>query len=250
MSYLILGVALLVGLMILGRWFVTAQPSQLLTTIKWTAIVLSLLVGAFFLFTGRLAWAVAPLGLIVAAMAREFARLMARRAVAGGAGGFGAGGFGASRRRAGGSSDVETQYLRMVLDHDSGEMDGEVIAGRFQGRSLGAMSFEELVALLRECADGDEQSTRVLESYLDRREGADWRERAAQQTGVAGGAGFGPGRMRRDEAWEILGLQPGAADDEIREAHRRLMSKIHPDHGGSDYLAAKINEAKEVLLAG
>ncbi len=250
MSYLILGVALLIGLAILGRWFASAPPSQLLTMIKWTTIVLSLLVGAFFLFTGRLAWAVAPLGLIAAVMAREFARLMARRAVAGGAGGFGAGGFGAARRRPGGSSDVETQYLRMVLDHDSGEMDGEVVAGRFQGRALGAMSFEELLTLLRECADGDEQSTRVLESYLDRREGADWRERAAEKTGAAGGAGFAAGGMRRKEAWEILGLKPGAADDEIREAHRRLMSKIHPDHGGSDYLAAKINEAKEVLLAG
>jgi len=92
----------------------------------------------------------------------------------------------------------------------------------------------------------------VLESYLDRAHGADWRERAAAQAGPEGssGAGFRAGTMRREEALEILGLEAGAGDDEIRDAHRRLMSKIHPDHGGSDYLAAKINAAKEALLAG
>ena len=243
MSYLVLGIALLVGLVLLGRWFATAPPSQLVTALKWALGVLAALLGAFFLFTGKLSWALAPLGLLFAALGRQLARLLAQYAVFSGLGNVGGFGGGA-RSRARPRSGVETEFLRMTLDHDTGEMDGTVLQGTFAGRALSSMSLDELLRLLGECAGADPQSARVLEAYLDRVHGADWRERKAEQP-RAGSSG-----MSKEEAYEILGLSPGATAEEIRAAHHRLMSKIHPDHGGSTYLAAKINQAKDVLLGG
>jgi len=57
-----------------------------------------------------------------------------------------------------------------------------------------------------------------------------------------------PSGMSREDAYAVLDLAPGASETMIREAHRRLMAKLHPDRGGSDYLAAQINQARDVLL--
>ena len=143
-------------------------------------------------------------------------------------------------------SEINTRFLRMTLDHDSGQMDGEVREGPFAGRRLSEMVPEELEALWRGC-QADAQSLAVLEAYLDRTQGPEWREATGAQEDQAG-APAGGGAMSRDEALAVLGLEEGAGPDEIRDAHRRLMQKIHPDHGGSDYLAAKINQAKDLLL--
>lgn len=146
-------------------------------------------------------------------------------------------------------SRVETAWLRVWLDHDSGAMGGEVRQGRFAGAPLDQLDRSQLLALLAEVRTGDPQSTAVLEAYLDRTLGDGWRA-----------AGAGPddrrdapqrpssGAMTREEALEILGLAAGAGEAEIRDAHRRLMLKMHPDQGGSNYLAAKINQAKDLLL--
>ena len=153
------------------------------------------------------------------------------------------------RKSAGQKSGVRTDTLEMVLDHDSGHMDGKCLKGRFAGRELSAMKDTEVLQLLEEIGATDPQGAALLEAYLDRRcQG--WRDRRS-----GGAAREEPrrardnaGRMTTKEAYDVLGLKPGAAESEIRAAHRRLMMKLHPDQGGSTYLASRINEAKDVLL--
>ena len=153
---------------------------------------------------------------------------------------------GAQGPSAGNVSDVETEFLRMTLDHDSGAMDGLVLKGDCKGRKLSSLSLDELLELLAACRAGDAQSVSVLEAYLDRVHGDAWREQAG--AGDAGRSDETPS-MTETEAREILGVEAGASREEIVEAHRRLMQKNHPDRGGSTYLAAKINQAKKILLA-
>jgi hypothetical protein len=144
----------------------------------------------------------------------------------------------------GGTSEVETDYLRMHLDHGTGTMSGTVLRGRFQGRHLDELTLDELINLWRECRVADTQAVKLLEAYLDRGT-PDWREACRAGGGATTSAGD---VMTREEALDILGLKDGASDAEIREVYHRLMLKIHPDKGGSAYFAAKLNRARETLL--
>ena len=138
------------------------------------------------------------------------------------------------------TSEVETAFLRMRLDHDTGEMDGIVLQGGYEGCALRGLDLSDLLALLDECR-ADRQSTAVLEAYLDRVH-ADWRERRGPPPRASSDG------MTEDEARAVLGIGPDATHEEIVKAHRRLMQRLHPDRGGSDYLAAKLNAAKDLLL--
>ncbi len=150
------------------------------------------------------------------------------------------------RRQSGGPggtsrSEVETAILKMVLDHESGDLSGEVLAGDFAGRGLDSLDQADLETLLAYCRSQDLDSARLLESYLQRRFGADW------------GGDYTPpsdsgSDMSTSEALAILGLEAGADKQAIVDAHRKLMQKLHPDRGGNDYLAAKLNQAKDTLL--
>lgn len=143
-------------------------------------------------------------------------------------------------------SSVRSALFEMELDHDSGEMDGVVLTGPMEGRRLSGMNENSLLELLRQSAQ-DGESRELLEAYLDRRMPG-WRDHAKADAGPgqAGAAGAGP--MSQQEAYQILGLEPGATAQEIRDAHRRLMKRVHPDSGGSTFLASRINEAKDTLL--
>ncbi|MCY4533430.1 MAG: DnaJ domain-containing protein [Gammaproteobacteria bacterium] len=140
-------------------------------------------------------------------------------------------------------SDINTRFLHMVLFHDSGMMDGEVLAGKFSGSKLSMMELEELLELLEECRV-DADSLHVMEAFLDR-EHKDWRDHVDSPRESPP---FADDSMSERQAYEILGLNTDASRDDVIQAHRRLMQKLHPDHGGSTYLAARINEAKSMLL--
>jgi DnaJ domain len=154
--------------------------------------------------------------------------------------------FGArTQKSTGQTSRVRTAFLEMELDHDSGAMQGRVLAGRLAGASLDQLDPATLVNWIGEI-DGDSRD--LLAAYLDRREPG-WREHA--QGDAAAGGGPRPassGKMTEEEAYQILGVQAGASAEDITRAHRSLMKKIHPDQGGTTYLAARVNEAKDVLL--
>jgi hypothetical protein len=154
-----------------------------------------------------------------------------------------------SAPNSGSSSQVQSRYLRMSLDHDSGDMSGEVLEGYFKGRQLNEMSLEELLALYAECRTNDQESTALLRAYMDRIHGENWHDQVDNsETQDTRSNAPQSGNMSRTEAFEILGLSPEASQEEIIEAHRRLIQKLHPDRGGSTYLAAKINQAKDMLL--
>jgi hypothetical protein len=144
--------------------------------------------------------------------------------------------------RAGRSSTARSAMVEMQLDHDTGAMTGRVLAGAYAGRAVETLSRPELVAFRRELMLDDPDGARLLEAYLDRRF-AGWREAdQGERQGRGGGA------MSRREALEVLGLAEGASVADIIRAHRTLMKKFHPDHGGSTTLAARVNQAKDVLM--
>ncbi len=232
-AYFLLGVSLLAGFILLGFWFVRTEPKKVVSLMRWVLAILGLIVVGYMIWGGRHVLAILALPLLLP-MLRNWRAIRARMRAARGP-------------SPGQASEVETRFLRMTLDHDSGEMTGRVTEGRFAGRALDELELDDLIALWAECRAEDAQSAAVLEAYLDRTQGEAWREAAAE-----GGAGprapAGAGAMSQEEACNILGLEPGASRAAIREAHRRLMQKVHPDHGGSNYLAAKINQAKALLL--
>jgi hypothetical protein len=227
-------------LFLLVSWL-SRQPPRVYW--QWIAVVIA--AGALILvLTGRAHW----LGAVFAAMllvARGLATLLGhmplfKRMMAG---------VGALKSKpapsSGQTSTVESKYIRMTLNHDSGDINGEVLTGQFTGKTLDQLDLDALLQLLRECQD-DEESVALLQTYLDREHTDTWQEQASAQGQQR--ASSLPGDMSREEALQILGLSAEASESEIIETHRRLMQKLHPDRGGSAYLAATINLAKDKLL--
>lgn len=148
-----------------------------------------------------------------------------------------------------GRSAISTRFLSVTLDHTTEVMSGTVREGRFTGRELRDLELPALLELWRDCRI-DPQSLAVLEAYLDRHADPAWRDRLAQgeQFHRTADAKW-PGPMGRAEAYQILGLHAGAGRDEIQNAYRRLIQRVHPDQGGSAYLAACLNRARDLLVA-
>lgn len=151
------------------------------------------------------------------------------------------------------NSTVETSLLKMTLDHESGEVDGELMDTVSKGRYLSEFDLPDLIALYILAEKQYPDSTEVLATYLDRKYGSDWRESAnaenSSQEGGHNARSSDNSEMTVGEAYEILGLDQNATKEEVLAAHRKLILKLHPDRGGSNYLAAKINQAKDLLVS-
>jgi len=243
MSRLIIlsAVALVVWLLI--RWFVRTPPKQVITTAKRSGLILVLLALAFLALTGRLNWI-----FVVGAAALPFLRrgfmflrfLPMVRGLLGGAAGRAGGAFAQQHSP---FSTLETRFLRVSLDTSTGNLDGEVLDGAFEGQFLSKMKLDELLHLLQEC-NTDPRSAALLAAYLDRHHSG-WRAQTNSDGPHETPSEHG---MSATEAREILGVEAKASKEEITQAHRRLIHKLHPDRGGSTYLATKINQAKDYLL--
>lgn len=227
-----------------ARFFVRANPSSLAKTLRQLIGALLFAVGIAFVFSVRFALFALPV--LLAAAAVFFGSKRPFKPRGGSARSNGAGSHGAKGK----ASHVKTAFFDMELDHASGEMDGLVCAGAFDGARLSDLEQSDLKALYNEISshtsiDGDSLS--LLETYLDSVLPG-WREDFHVDSDTGQRSTTSSGSITEEEAYEILGLGRDADIAEIRAAHRRLMLKLHPDRGGSTVLAAKINEAKDILL--
>jgi hypothetical protein len=236
MVYFLAGCAVLVGFILLARLLIGANPRKLAAALRKMAGVAAIAAAGFLLMRGAL-----PLAIPLAVFGL---------ALVGRSSGLGLGGpFGSAQKSPGQASRVRTVKLEMELDHDSGRMDGMVLAGRFSNCALSSLSDKETFELLDELQADGAQEAALIEAYLDWRLPG-WRDRSeANEARAEPPRGrTRSNRLSVEEAYAVLGINKGASQDDIRQAHRRLMMKMHPDQGGSTYLAARINEAKEVLL--
>lgn len=230
MANLLLGLAIVIGGWWIIRSFASAQPAQVRGLVRKVAGGGVMVLAAVLAMRGGLnvALPLFMLGLGLMGQQMVFPN-----------------GMPWAHKSAGQASRVATSLLAMELDHDSGQMRGEVLAGPFKGRKLASLTLDEARQLHSQCAKAPDQSRALFEAWIERNH-PEWRVR--WNDGRDAPTAASSPKMTRPEALAILGLKPDATVDDIRSAHRRLMKTAHPDMGGSDYLAAKVNEAKEFLL--
>lgn len=229
MTFMLYATAVLVVVLLLAVGFVRADAATVARTIGLVGPGLLGLAGIGLFVIGRVGLA----GAAFSGAAAWYLSGQRRRA---------------ARPSPGKRSTVRTAALEMELDHDSGALAGLVLAGRFEGRQLAGLSRDDLVALHAELS-GETDSLQLLEAYLDGRFPG-WRDGMNAHVGGGQRRAPGTGAMTEQEAYQVLGLEAGASTADIRKAHRRLMQRVHPDLGGTSFLAARINEAKDVLLNG
>ena len=222
---------LLVGGYFFFRWCKRQPPEIRTKVIIYAAIAVILML----VVTGRMHWLLGVIGTGIAL----FQRLMMATQILNRFKSMGS-------PTTGKSSRIETRFLEMTLDHDSGDLSGVVLSGRFSGRALAQLDVTALFELLEDCRNEDYQSAAVLESYLQQRLGEQWKGYTSSEK--QDNYSSLQSNMTREEALQILGVALNASKEEIVRAHRHLMQRLHPDRGGSTYLAAKINQAKDLLL--
>ncbi len=239
---LLVGAFALVLILILMHGFARADPKSLVKGVRYLGAGALVLAAAFFLVRG-----IVPAAVLLGSMA--YGVFTGGRVWPGGwphwhfphAGG-------GPRTQPGQTTRVATDWMEMELDHDTGEMRGRILKGTFVSRALNQLTDEDALRFYAEAGAADSETARLLEAYLDRRLGADWRIKTAEDKTSSHKRSRSESGMTRDEAYRVLGLKSGASEHDIHAAYKKLMLNLHPDRGGTDYLAAKINEAKDALL--
>lgn len=234
MPVIVLAFIVLGALALVVWWLLRASPSTVARILRPLLMVVGLVgIAILLIFSVRFVPSLLPelFGLAGIVATALIARVLRKRP----SGGFSSPG---SAQR----TEVRTAFFEAWIDHGTGDVGGTVHSGRFTGRTFDSLSDSELLDLHAACSS-DSDSVRVLESYLDRRLGAQWR--TAHQSPPPQGRS---GDMTREEALAVLGLAEGAGPEAIKAAHRRLIQRVHPDVGGSADLAARINRAKDILL--
>ena len=243
MNILILALSIVV--LVAGvRWFLARAPKHGKRFLLQLLLIILALLTLWLALTGRLHWLFALFSSLLPFARRLLPVLLPllrwlpwlkqqrRRQQAG-------------RQRSGQRSTVRSRQLEMTLDHDSGDIDGQVLEGTLAGRLLSQLSDSELLDFYQLCLSQDPEAIRLLDSYIERH-----RPNLADQPSPESDqpSPEGPNELSREQAYQILGLTPGASESDIVQAHKRMMQKLHPDRGGSNYLAAMINQAKQRLL--
>lgn len=226
MTALLLGTLTLLILLWAAKAFTRVRPESLLAKgeklLSWVVLVTAL----GFLVTGRwfIALVLMPLGLAALGLPMLWSPYLPSLSV----------------------PRFRTRYLDMAMDLRRGLLHGKIRTGPHAGRDLASFDEAELMTLFDEFQD-DAESCNLLAAYLDRRFSSR-REHPHAHARTGQGGARAAHALSQEEAYEILGLQKGASLKEIGEAHRRLMKGFHPDAGGSNWLAAKINAAKDLLI--
>ncbi|HUG63085.1 MAG TPA: DnaJ domain-containing protein [Methylomirabilota bacterium] len=224
-------VAGIAGLFVL-RWFLNANPAVIASNWRLMVMILGFGLAGVLAMTGRIGLAIPLAAFLLTLYSRGVLKSPRASRLGGG-----------QKQK----SMVRSAAFEMELDHETGTMTGRVLAGSFEGRDLDTLDAPALSRLAAEI-EADAESRALLEAYLDRRMPG-WREHMKADAGAGQRRPAHAGAMSEEEAYQILGLEKGAREPEIRAAHRRLMKKMHPDSGGSTFLAARINEAKDRLLS-
>ena len=225
MSYFFLGILLLLFVVTIAYLFTNAKPAAVARFVRTSGVVILLLLVAYLTLTGRLFALFGLLPLVAPAISKLRAYFLRQKF---------------ERQAASGNkSHLESQYLKMTLDHQTGEIEGVVLQGNFKQKSLESLTYEDLIALFTEIKD-DPKSVQMLENYMNLRFGQDWSHETKQTKSTNS-------KMSVDQAYEVLGLEKGASKAEIKKKYHALMQALHPDQGGSNFLASQINEAYEIL---
>jgi hypothetical protein len=237
MIFLIIALAILIIIWGVGRGLIQIRPGSTVRLTRAIAVSACIAIAILFALRGHFEISFLAIGAIwLIDGAIKFPQLRFGRGTTRGSTGSGGGAV----------STFRTAMIEMRVDHATGATHGTVLAGAFSGRELELLTETQLAALAVECAKFDAEGAKLLQAYLDRRFAG--RREDAYAHADPSPARRRPGAMTTEEAYEVLGLSPGAPDDAVRRAYRDLMKKLHPDQGGSTYLAARVNQARDVLL--